>query len=216
MIVAALGEKGGTGKTTIAVNLAGMRALLGQRVLLIDADRQGSATYWLESRHENGYPSPKGDINHNSLANAAERARLYYDDIVIDVGAGDATAMRDALAVSDAVIAPIKPTGVDMWTMGLVDELAEEALSSNPTLHSYVVLNMASPYPRNADTQAALCALTDLDVIEVAPIILCQRVAFSRATPKGMVVAELGTEAKKAAQEMQSLYDLIFSENKSS
>jgi chromosome partitioning protein len=52
MIVAVLGEKGGTGKTTLATNLAGMRAAEGQGrdVLLIDADRQGSASYWTEKR----------------------------------------------------------------------------------------------------------------------------------------------------------------------
>jgi ABC-type Na+ transport system ATPase subunit NatA len=50
MIVAVLGEKGGTGKTTLATNLAGMRAAEGRDVLIIDADRQGSASYWAEKR----------------------------------------------------------------------------------------------------------------------------------------------------------------------
>ena len=50
MIVAVLGEKGGTGKTTLATNLAGMRATAGRDVLIIDADRQGSASYWAEKR----------------------------------------------------------------------------------------------------------------------------------------------------------------------
>ena len=50
MIVAVLGEKGGTGKTTFATNLAGMRAGAGRDVLIVDADRQGSASYWAEAR----------------------------------------------------------------------------------------------------------------------------------------------------------------------
>ena len=50
MIVAVLGEKGGTGKTTFATNLAGMRAAAGRDVLIVDADRQGSASYWAEAR----------------------------------------------------------------------------------------------------------------------------------------------------------------------
>ena len=213
MIVAALGEKGGTGKTTIAVNLAGMRSLLGLSVLLIDADRQGSATFWLEERRAQGYLAPDGDVNYNSLSDAADWARAYYDDIVIDVGAGDAGAMRDALAVSDVALVPLKPAGVDMWTMGLVDELAEGALSANPDLQPYAVLNMASPYSRNADTDSALSALEELEVIKVAPAILRQRVAFYRATPQGMVVSEMGPDAKKATCEMQALYDLVFTES---
>ena len=50
MIIAIFGEKGGTGKTTLATNLAGMRAAANRDVLIIDADRQGSASYWTEKR----------------------------------------------------------------------------------------------------------------------------------------------------------------------
>jgi chromosome partitioning protein len=214
MIVAALGEKGGTGKTTIAVNLAGMRSLLGSAVLLLDADRQGSATYWLEARKESGHPAPVGRVSYNGLIDVAREAQAFYDDIVIDVGAGDAAAMRDAFTVSDAVLTPVKPAGVDMWTMGLVDELAEDALPANPRLQPYVVLNMAPPYTRNTDTNEALNALAELEVFKVAPPILRQRIAFARSTPLGMVVSELGPNAKKAAYEMQALYDLLYLDGK--
>ena len=54
MIIAVLGEKGGTGKTTVAVNLAGMRAAAGWRVLLLDADRQGSSAYWVAEARDTG------------------------------------------------------------------------------------------------------------------------------------------------------------------
>ena len=54
MIVLIGGEKGGTGKTTIATNLAALRALAGRDVLLVDTDPQGSASYWASSRDEDG------------------------------------------------------------------------------------------------------------------------------------------------------------------
>ena len=57
MIVAVLGEKGGTGKTTFSTNLAGMRSATGRDVLVVDADRQGSASYWAEAREEAGLTS---------------------------------------------------------------------------------------------------------------------------------------------------------------
>ena len=57
MIVAVLGEKGGTGKTTISTNQAGMRSAHGHDVLVVDADRQGSSSYWAEAREEQGLTS---------------------------------------------------------------------------------------------------------------------------------------------------------------
>ena len=54
MIIAILGEKGGTGKTMVATNLVGMRAAAGSKILLIDADRQGSAQRWAKIREDEG------------------------------------------------------------------------------------------------------------------------------------------------------------------
>ncbi len=54
MVILIGGEKGGTGKTTIATNLAALRALAGHDVLLVDTDSQGSASYWASSRDEAG------------------------------------------------------------------------------------------------------------------------------------------------------------------
>ena len=58
MIVAVISEKGGTGKTTIAIHLAGWRKAAGSDVMLVDGDRQGTATYWVEVRGGLGLPSP--------------------------------------------------------------------------------------------------------------------------------------------------------------
>jgi cellulose biosynthesis protein BcsQ len=73
---------------------------------------------------------------------------------------------------------------------------------------------MAPPYTRNTDTNEALNALAELEVFKVAPPILRQRIAFARSTPLGMVVSELGPNAKKAAYEMQALYDLLYLDGK--
>ena len=92
MIIAVLGEKGGTGKTTFATNLAGMRAATGNDVLIIDADRQGSASYWAEKRDGKGGELA---IVHSvqkfgtGLMFAVKDMARRYDDIIIDVGGRD-------------------------------------------------------------------------------------------------------------------------------
>jgi chromosome partitioning protein len=91
MIVAVLGEKGGTGKTTLATNLAGMRAAEGRDVLIIDADRQGSASYWAEKRTETHPDLPTVQSVQKfggGLQLAVRDMARRYADLIIDAGAG--------------------------------------------------------------------------------------------------------------------------------
>ena len=122
MIVAVLGEKGGTGKTMVATNLAGMRAAAGRKILLIDADRQGSAQRWAKIREAEGL----AQVDCEPLAGDALRRYLHtrisrYDDVVVDVGAGDGDEMEIALLMAECVVVPVRPTAADVWTMTLVD-----------------------------------------------------------------------------------------------
>jgi chromosome partitioning protein len=119
MIVAVLGEKGGTGKTTLATNLAGMRASAGQGhdVLLVDADRQGSASYWAEKR-SNRYPQLPAvqsvqKFGEGLMRTVRDMARRY-DDLLIDAGAGDSPEVESVLRVADMAIIPVQPAGLDV------------------------------------------------------------------------------------------------------
>lgn len=212
MVIAVLGEKGGTGKTTFAVNLAGIRACQGYRVLLVDADRQGSSTFWVENRRTRSgeLALPDTLAQYGNLASMLGRVSAYYDDIVLDVGAGDTDEMRSALLVADLAITPVKPAGMDMWTMGLVNDLVGAALGQNPQLECFAALNMASPNPKSRDTVEALAALGHLDNIKTAPAIIRQRVAYSRASTLGLTAAELKPLQRKAVDEFTHIYDLAF------
>jgi chromosome partitioning protein len=104
MIIAILGEKGGTGKTTLATNLAGIRAAAGRDVLIIDADRQGSASYWAEKRGDAHADLPAVQsvqkFGEGLMRTVRDMARRYHD-IVIDAGAGDTREVESALRVAD-------------------------------------------------------------------------------------------------------------------
>ena len=213
MIIALLAEKGGTGKTTLATNLAGMRAAAGQRVLLVDADRQGSSRFWAQTRSPLRLPRlDSTPLYGEAFARRIATIASGYDDVVIDTGAGDGSEMETALRAADCVLAPLQPTGVDVWTAGLVDGRVAEALSRNPDLRAWALFNRAPTNPRNRDEAEARTALAGCAALRVADIRVCDRVAFQRALTSGMTVHEYRQSPRKARDEMAAVYELVFGE----
>jgi chromosome partitioning protein len=214
MIVAVLSEKGGTGKTTLATNLAGMRAMEGRDVLLVDADRQGSASYWAEKRSTRD-PQLRAvqsvqKFGEGLMRMVRDMARRY-DDILIDAGAGDTREVDSALRVAAMAIIPVQPAGLDVWTLGLIDDRVGEALAVNDALQAYVVLNRASPNPKDNDADEAREAIEGCGNLRLAKGTICDRVAVKRAAPAGLTVVEYKPFDAKAAHELQQLYELTFS-----
>jgi chromosome partitioning protein len=214
MIVAILGEKGGTGKTTLATNLAGMRATEGHDVLLLDADRQGSASYWAEKRGDAHADLPAVQsvqkFGEGLMRTVRDMARRY-SDIIIDAGAGDSREGESALRVADLAIIPVQPAGLDVWTLGLIDDRVGEVRAVHPTLVAYVVLNRTSPNPKDHDADEAREAIGGCVHARLAAGAICDRVAVKRAAPAGLTVLEYKPFDGKAAHEMQQLYTLAFS-----
>ena len=203
MIVALLAEKGGTGKTTLATDLAGMRAR-NRTVLLVDADPQGSSHFWEQTRITASLFQVDSETLHGeSFARRLRNLVPRYDDVVIDTGAGDNIEMEAA---------PVQPSGVDVATMGLVDSRVAHALELNPGLRAWALLNRVSPNSRNRDEVEARAALSGCTAIRVADIRVCDRVAFPRALTAGLIVWEYRVGAAKAHEEIEAVYELVFDE----
>ena len=214
MIVTVLAEKGGTGKTMLATNLAGMRAAIGRRVLLIDADRQGSAERWANVRADSGLPEVEcAPLYGAALARFLRTRASVYDDVVIDVGAGDTDEMSAALRASDCAIVPVRPTAVDVWTMTLMDSRIDEARLDNQGLRAWALINQASTNPRNPAAGETRRVLSEgCAALSVAGPVLRDRVAFQRAYSSGRTVDEYRSRAEKAAEEIAALCRVIFDE----
>ena len=203
MIVALLAEKGGTGKTTLATDLAGMRAR-NRTVLLVDADPQGSSHFWEQTRITASLFQVDSETLHGeSFARRLRNLVPRYDDVVIDTGAGDNIEMEAA---------PVQPSGVDVATMGLVDHRVVQALELNPGLRAWALLNRVSPNSRNRDEAEARAVLSGCTAIRVADIRVCDRVAFPRALTAGLIVWEYRVGATKAHEEIEAVYELVFDE----
>jgi chromosome partitioning protein len=213
MIIAVVGEKGGTGKTTVATNLAGMRAAAGRQVVLVDADRQGSASYWAEHRRRTAFPAVTCVQKFGrALSRTLQTLASHYDDVIVDVAAGDRPELDDVLRVANRVFTPVQPAGLDVWTLGLLDDRVAEAQQVNPTLVAFVVLNRASANPRDRDTHDAHNAIATCTHLQSTLVVLRERVAVKRATPAGLSVTEYTPHDAKACAELTQLYHLAFAE----
>ena len=116
MIIAVVNQKGGAGKTTIAVNLSAALAAEGKRLLLVDADPQETAQYWAAVRKS---PPPFRVVGlakpllHKAVPRLA--ADYNFDYIIIDGAPGNYEVARSAIEAADIVLIPVQPSGADFW-----------------------------------------------------------------------------------------------------
>jgi chromosome partitioning protein len=211
MIITIGGIKGGSGKTTVATNLAVMRSAEGRDVLLIDADDQETASDFTLLRNERtegqaGYTSIQ--LSGAAVRNQTLRLSDKYEDIIIDTGGRDTTSQRAALSVSNLLLVPFVPRSFDVWTIQKVASLVGEMLPANPKLSAYTFLNRADS--RGQDNDDAAQVLKEIDGVRFIDVVLGTRKAFSNAAAHGMGVTELRPGDPKATEEMQILYRYVF------
>ena len=198
LIVAVISEKGGTGKTTIAIHLAGWRMIAGSEVMLVDGDRQGTATYWTEVRSELGLPTPSTvQAFQRSLRRSVMDLTRYYDDVVVDVGAGDGVGMESIMRIADLALVPLQPNELDIWTVGLLDGLAGDACAVNEELKVRAVLNRAPTHHANTDALAAHNALLQCEHLEATGLTVRERSSIRRSVPAGKLVNEWQPETQR-------------------
>ena len=209
MIVTVGGIKGGVGKSLISTNLTVMRSMKGNKVLLVDGDEQGTAGDWTDHRIGLGLETPWTTIRLKSSAVRTEVIKLSdnYDDIIIDCGGRDTASLRAALTVADIFLVPFQPKSFDIWTISKVTDLIEEVKILNPKLIAYCFINCGGT--RGSDNADAMNILSKADGLELLPVAIANRKAFSNATAEGMGIMETKSDAK-AMNEMKALHNAIF------
>jgi len=213
MILTVGNTKGGVGKTTLAVQLAITRALAGRDVWLIDGDQQGTAAAAIAVRANAGHVPGIACAQYadgSALRTQVQQQRTKWDDIVIDAGGRDSTALRAALILSDVLLVPFAPRSYDVWALDDMAALVDEACSVRDGLRSYAVLNLADPGEASADNTEAAAAVFDVPQFTYLPHAIRRRKAFSNAGGAGLAVNELTPRDPKACAELERLAAYVF------
>jgi len=211
MIVLIGGEKGGTGKTTITVNLACQAARENADLVVVDTDLQRSASLFFIARDESGIEPhiPCIEKRGKTLGKELRNLSGKYDLVLVDAGGRDSMELRYSLAVADEVYIPIQPAQADLWTLEKMQNLVEEAQAFNEDLAAFVLLNRCSNNPRNLDAQEAREFLNDYPAFSPLRTETKERVVYQRIFRSGQSVQEHAKD-NSAIEEMQNLYKEIF------
>ena len=187
MIIGILNQKGGVGKTTLSVNLAASLARDGSRVLLIDADPQGSALDFAAAREGDplfsivGLPRP---TIHKEITQLARD----YDHVVIDGPPRVTDLARSAIMASDVVLIPVQPSPYDIWAADEVVKLIDEARIYKENLKSVFVVNRKIANTAIGRDVGDALAAYQLPCLSAS---ITQRVVFAEAAAQGRSVQEI-------------------------
>lgn len=207
MRIAFVNQKGGVGKTTLAINVAGYMAKQGFKVLLVDADPQQSALDWSGVRSDPslfaivGMPRP---VIHKELP-LLEKG---YDHVIIDSPPSVHALTQSIVGASDVVVVPVQPSPYDVWAAEAVIKVINDAsIVLNPDLKTVFAINR-----KIVNTAIGRDVATSLGEYE-KPVLrseVCQRVAFAESAAQGKTVFEID-ERSAAAQEIAALTKEILS-----
>jgi chromosome partitioning protein len=197
--IAIASQKGGTGKTTIAIHLATAATLAGYHAVVIDLDPQGSAATWGDDR---------GDLAPEVISGQASRldvllesaAKEGFDLVVIDTGPAADAAVRRCAEKADLILIPCRPAAFDLKAIRTTLDLVESTRKP-----AFVVINAAPVRSRAVDE--AHDVVIGLGA-KVAPVVICQRAAYTHSVISGQTVQEF-EPAGKAAEEIAQLWSWV-------
>lgn len=207
-VIALCGQKGGTGKSTTAIAIAGELHRRGLRVLLVDGDPQGTTSTWAQKAAE---------ANRSTPMVIAMNARMHLpgqldtigrdcDAIVIDCPGRLDAVQRSALMIADVAVLPCGPTGPEAWALTESVELVQEARQVRPEMKAFVLVARKIVGARIGADAHRTFGEWGLPVLQSE---LCMRVAYQEAITAGDLVTTYA-DGEPASDEVRALVNELW------
>ena len=208
MITVIANLKGGSGKSTVTFNLAIWLMMKGEEVIAYDLDPQQTLKDVSRVREEDG-TEPELEVNADDGIGVAEKLGNYSCHVLVDVGAGNMDAMKEAIAVADRVLIPVQPSQPDVWATQRFLNIVSDACGDNDHPELIAFINRADTHHAVRESDEAEEALGMLGKFRVLPNRLCQRTNFRRTFSEGLSIFEL-SERSKSAKEFEQFAHALY------
>jgi chromosome partitioning protein len=208
--IALVGQKGGTGKTTVATTLSVAAGRAGLATVLIDLDPQANASNWKDRRRHDDGPAVIA-IPPSRLPHTLQTARNNGADlVVIDAPGKQDSAAIEAARAADLVLIPTRPQIFELETLAAIRNLLRVA--GDPK--TYVLLNGLHPQAKKAAEEAKAMVPPNFG-FPTCPVHLCQRRSYGEAPTTGSVAEEVEPDGA-AAEECRQLFRWVRQQMKES
>lgn len=213
MIILVGSQKGGCGKSTTAVNLCVALVRQGKDVILVDADRQSTASVWAAERAENTSLPPVHCIQkYDGIRDTLLDLDRRYEYVVVDVAGHDSRELRTGMTAAHLLVVPTRPSQPDLDTLPKLHEIIAQALDFNPALVARVLFTMAPTNPQIREleqSQEYVRALVNMDVMAT---VIQDRKVYRDCMGEGRGVIEM--DGQKAHDEIESLANEVLTYGK--
>jgi len=198
--------KGGTGKSTVAFNLAVWLALKNKKTVVFDLDPQKTFSDVIDIRDEEGY-EPSFEVN-DSIDELAEYTSKRVE-VIVDIGTADFDAMKKAITLADRIIVPIPPSQADIWSTQRFLKLIKEETGNSKKPEILGFINRGDTHRGIRETDEAEEAIDYLKGIKRIKNRLYQRTAFRRSFSEGLAVFEM-QPTSKASKEFTAFASTLY------
>ena len=204
-VIAIAGQKGGTGKTTLAVNIAEALRLSGKRVVIVDTDPQGSARYWRDLAEEQGQGETCAVIGSTGigLLPALRALESGADVVVVDTPPRMSAEARAAMVAATVVLTPVAMGGADVWALEQTAATVAEVRGTRTDGGPRVVAVLNRIDPRTAFARQ-LPEAVRAQGFDVAKTVITNRVAWAESMAVGQTLATYAPDSP-AMDELRTL-----------